>query len=76
MATRGGPRYSNRERFLIVHLRWLFFSQAMRCLLRFGEKPPILRATSVFQYFAHVVGQRVNTGRFGNLTAEAMYLPY
>ena len=75
-ATRGGPRYSNQERLLIVHFRWLFFSLAVWCLLRFGEKPAILRATSVLQYFANVVGQRVNTGRFGNLTAEAMYLPY
>jgi len=71
-----GQRYSNQERLLIVYFRWLFFSLAVRCLLRFGEKPAILGATSVLQYFANVVGQRVNTVRFGNLTAEAMYLPY
>jgi len=61
-------RYSNEERFLIVYFRWLFLSLGVRRLLRFGEKQAILKLTSVLQYFANVVGQRVNTVRFGNLT--------
>jgi hypothetical protein len=62
-------RYSNQERLLILYFRWQFLSLAVRRLLRVGEKKAALRLTSVLQYFANVVGQRVNTVRFGNLTA-------
>ncbi len=62
-------RYSKEERFLILYFRWQFISLAARRLLRFGERQAALRMTSVLQYFANVVGQRVNTVRFGNLTA-------
>jgi hypothetical protein len=34
-----------------------------------GEKPAILKLTAILQYFANVVGQRVNSVRFANLTA-------
>jgi hypothetical protein len=61
-------RYSNEERLLILYFRWQFLSLAVRRLLKVGEKKAILRLTSVLQYFANVVGQRVNTVRFGNLT--------
>ena len=62
-------RYSNEERLLILYFRWQFLSLAVRRTLRVGEKKAVLRMTSVLQYFANVVGQRVNTVRFGNLTA-------
>jgi hypothetical protein len=62
-------RYSKEERLLILYFRWQFLSLAVRRLLKLGEKKAILRLTSVLQYFANVVGQRVNTVRFGNLTA-------
>ena len=62
-------RYSNEERLLILYFRWQFLSLAVRRLLKVGEKKAVLRLTSVLQYFANVVGQRVNTVRFGNLTA-------
>jgi hypothetical protein len=62
-------RYSNEERLLILYFRWQFLLLAVRRTLRVGEKKAVLRMTSVIQYFANVVGQRVNTVRFGNLTA-------
>jgi hypothetical protein len=62
-------RYSKEERLLILYFRWQFLSLAVRRLLKVGEKKAVLRLTSVLQYFANVVGQRVNTVRFGNLTA-------
>ena len=62
-------RYSNEERLLILFFRAQFLSLAVRRLLKVGEKKAILRLTSVLQYFANVVGQRVNTVTFGNLTA-------
>lgn len=62
-------RLSKEERLLILYFRVLLVSLACRRLLRIGEKQAILRLTSVLQYFANVVGQRVNTVRFGNLSA-------
>ena len=62
-------RYSKEERLLILYFRLQFLSLAVRRLLKLGEKRAVLRLTSVLQYFANVVGQRVNTVRFGNLTA-------
>jgi len=62
-------RYSHEERLLILYFRWQFLSLAVRRLLRVGENKAILRLTSVLQYFANVVGQRVNAVKFGNLTA-------
>ena len=62
-------RYSNEEWLLILYFRWQFLSLAVRRLLKVGEKKAILRLISVLQYFANVVGQRVNKVRFGNLSA-------
>ena len=62
-------RRSNEERLLILYFRLQFLSLAVRHLLKVGEKKAILRLTSVLQYFANLVGQRVNTVRFANLTA-------
>ena len=62
-------RYSNEERLLILYFRWQFVSLAVRRLLKLSENKAILRLTSVLQYFANVVGQRIDTVRFGSLTA-------
>jgi hypothetical protein len=61
--------YSRDERLLIFYFRWTFLSLLFRHLLRLREKTAVLKLTSILQYFANVVGQRVNTVRFGNLTA-------
>jgi hypothetical protein len=63
-------RYSTEERLLILYCRWQFLSLAARHLLKFGEEPATLRLASVLQYFANVVGQRVNPVQFGNWTAS------
>jgi len=62
-------RYSNEERLLIIYARWQFLSLAVRHLVKVGEKEAALRLSSVLQYFANVVGQRVNAVRLANLTA-------
>jgi hypothetical protein len=62
-------RYSKEERLLILYFRWQFLLLAVRRSLKVGEKKAVMRLTSVLQYFANVVGQRVNTVKFGNLTA-------
>jgi len=62
-------RYTLEERLLLLYLRWTLVSLAARRLLRLNEKQAILRVTSILQYFANVVGQRVNQVQFGTLTA-------
>ena len=61
--------YSSEERLLILYFRWQFLSLAVRRMLKLGEKKAVLRLSSVLQYFANVVGERVNSVRFGNLNA-------
>jgi hypothetical protein len=62
-------RYSGEERLLMFYFRLVFASLITRHWLRVREEPAILKLTTILQYFANVVGQRVNTVRFANLTA-------
>ena len=62
-------RYSREERLLMFYFRWVFASLIARHWLRVGEKPAILKLMAILQYFANVVGQRVNAVRFADLTA-------
>jgi hypothetical protein len=62
--------YSRDERLLILYFRLVFLSLVTRHLFKFQMKPAILKLTTILQYFANVVGQRVNTVRFGNWTAS------
>jgi hypothetical protein len=62
-------RYSGKERLLMFYFRLVLASLITRHWLRVGEKPAILKLTAILQYFANVVGQRVNSVRFANLTA-------
>lgn len=61
-------RYTREERMLILYSRTLFLSLLLRHLLHLREQPAILKLTGVLEYFANVVGQRVENVRFGNLT--------
>jgi hypothetical protein len=62
-------RYSGKERLLMFYFRFVFASLITLHWLRVAEKPGILKLTAILQYFANVVGQRVDTVRFANLTA-------
>jgi hypothetical protein len=63
-------RYSREERLLMLYFRLVFASLITRHWLRVREKSAILKLTAILQYFANVVGQRVDTVRFANLTAS------
>lgn len=63
-------RYTNEERLLIVYFKLVFASLIARHWLKLRETSAVLKLTSILQYFANVVGERVNTVRFGNLTAS------
>jgi hypothetical protein len=62
-------RYTSEERLLILHFRAVFFSLMVRHLLRWREQPAMLKLTAILEYFANVVGRRVDQVRFGNLSA-------
>ena len=63
-------RYSYEERLLILYFKVIFATMVSRHLLKLREGPATLKLTSILEYFANVVGERVNTVRFGNLTAS------
>ena len=62
--------YSRGQYLLILYFQWQFLSLALRHLLSMGEKDAVLRITSILQYFANVVGQRLYSDGFGNLRAD------
>ena len=61
--------YSTEEFFLLLYFRVQCLSLVVRRLLRVSDSKAILSMTSVLQYFANVVGQRVSSISFGNSTA-------
>jgi hypothetical protein len=63
-------RHTYEERFLICYFKFVFLSLATRHWLRLAEKPAALKLTAILQYFANVVGERVNAVRFGNMPAS------
>ncbi len=58
--------YSPEERLLILYCRLTFLSLRLRQLLRFRVSPAIVKLTDILQYFANLVGQRVEVIRFEN----------
>jgi hypothetical protein len=63
-------RYSYEERLLILYFKLLYVSLVTRHWLRMHETSAALKLTTILQYFSNVVGERVNTVRFGNLKAS------
>jgi hypothetical protein len=61
-------RYTYEERLLIVYFKVLFASLVTRRWLKLSESSAVLKLTKILEYFANVVGERVNAVRFGNLT--------
>ena len=62
-------RFTYEERLLMFYFRVLFVCLVARHWLRWRENSAVIKLTSVLQYFANIVGERVTTVRFGNLTA-------
>ena len=63
-------RYSYEERLLILYFKLVFAALITRHWLKMRETPAALKLTTILEFFANVVGERVNTVRFGNLTAS------
>lgn len=67
-------RLTRDERFLVLYTHALFFMLSFFHLAGIGEKPVMLRLTSILQYFGNVLGERVSKIRFGNMTASEYLL--
>lgn len=63
-------RCTFEERLLMFYFRVRFVCLVTRHWLRWRENSAVIKLTTILQYFANVVGERVNTVRFGNLTAS------
>jgi hypothetical protein len=63
-------RYSYEERLLILYFKLVFAALITCHWLKLRETPAALKLTAILEYFANVVGERVNSVRFGNLTAS------
>ena len=69
-ASNARQRLTHEERLLAWYFRATLVLLSLRHWLRLGEQSVVLRLTAILQYFANVVGRRVNLVRFGNLTAS------
>jgi hypothetical protein len=63
-------RYTYEERLLMIYFKFVFAALMTSHWLKLRETPAALKLTVILEYFANVVGERVNTVRFGNLTAS------
>lgn len=68
-------RHSSQERMLIFYFRLVLISLMTRHWLHLGEKPAVLKLAEILQYFANLVGERLNSVRFGNLSTSEYMLP-
>jgi hypothetical protein len=62
-------RYSAQDRLLILYFHLTYFALRLRHLLRFDEKAPLLRLASILQFFGNVVGLRVSSTSFRDISA-------
>jgi len=69
-AANARQRLSRQEHLLVMYFRSLFAVLGAFHLLGWGERATILKMTSILEYFANVLGERVNTIRFGNISAS------
>jgi hypothetical protein len=66
-------RFSKEERLLRTYFRAVFKVLWITHFLRLNERyerAAVLKLTSILEYFANVLGERVDTIRFGDMTAS------
>ena len=63
-------RFSKDERLLRMYFRVVFSVLWIRHRMGLSERAAVLRLTSILEYFANVLGERVDTIRFGDMTAS------
>ena len=63
-------RYTPQDRILILYFHLIYLILRARHLLRLDEKLSILQLTAILQFFGNVVGLRVSSTQFQNLSAS------
>ncbi len=63
-------RFSYEERLLKMYFRTVLLALIIAHALGWNERGTVLKLTSILEYFANVLGERVNTVRFGDMTAS------
>jgi hypothetical protein len=63
-------RYTPQDRLLILYFHLTYFVLRLRHFMRFDEKTPFLRLTSILQFFGNVVGLRVSSTHFREVSAS------
>jgi hypothetical protein len=63
-------RFSKEERLLRHYFRAVFFVLMISHKMGLNERTAVLKLTSILEYFANVLGERVDTVRFGEMTAS------
>ena len=69
-AANARQRYTRQELLLVAYFRAVYASLLLRHWLKLAERPAVLKLTTILEWFANVVGQRVAYVRFGNLSAS------
>jgi len=69
-AANAQQRFTREERLLMIYFRAVYFFMVARHALQLREKSAVMDLTTILEYFANVIGERVNTVRFGNLAAS------
>ena len=69
-AANAQQRFTREERLLMIYFRVVYFFMVARHALQLREKSTVMDLTAILQYFANVIGERVNTVRFGNLAVS------
>jgi hypothetical protein len=73
-AANAKQRYSRNEILLMAYFRSVLFTLSLLHLFGLREQPAILKLTAILQHFADVVGERVSSVRFGDLSASEYLL--
>jgi hypothetical protein len=63
-------RFSKEERLLRMYFRVVFSLLWFKHRMGLSERAAVLKLTSILEYFANVLGERVDTIRFGDMTAS------
>jgi hypothetical protein len=63
-------RFSKDERLLRMYFRVVFSLLWFKHRMGLSERAAVLKLTSILEYFANVLGERVDTIRFGDMTAS------
>jgi hypothetical protein len=63
-------RFSKEERLLRMYFRVVFSLLWIKHRMGLSERAAVLKLTSILEYFANVLGERVDTIRFGDMTAS------